>query len=379
MSPARATRPSGPHDRDAAVEAAQNACERFLVGHGPRRARDLLELIPDETEVDVYGVGGVVRELEEEVAALLGKPAALFLPSGTMAQQIALRVHGERRGRLSVAFHPACHLDSHEERGYQKLHGLFAIPVGSRHEPLSLAALSAVHEPVGTLVIELPQRDLGGTLPTWRELTAQVAWARARGAAVHLNGARLWESTTYYRRSPAQVAALFDTVYVSFYKGLGAITGCCVAGERDVIDEISTWRTRHGGQLYGLWPYAASARTALHRRLPRMPAYQRRAVALAGALRGVDGVEVLPEAVRSSMMHLRLHVSVEDLRARALAIAATEGVWTFARPFASEGPRTQRVELSVGDATMALTPSEVRDFVARLVTGPGRRPRARRA
>ena len=74
------------------------------------------------------------------------------------------------------------------------------------------------------MLLELPQRELGGTLPTWDELVAQVTWARERGAAVHLDGARLWEATPFYDqsydKSLANIAALFDTIYVSFYKGL---------------------------------------------------------------------------------------------------------------------------------------------------------------
>jgi threonine aldolase len=328
---------------------------------------DLLTLIPLDTEIDYYGVGGVVQELEARVAELLGKPAAIFLPSGTMAQQIVLRVHGERRGSKTIAFHPACHLDTHEERAYQRLHDLFAIPVGPRNEPLSVASLEQVHEPVGALLIELPQRDLGGVLPTWRELNAQVTWARERGAAVHLDGARLWESTPYYKRSPAEIAALFDSVYVSFYKGLGGISGCCVAGERDLIDEVSTWRTRHGGRLFGLWPYAASALSALERRLPLMAKYYRHAVAIGKVLHDLPGVEVLPYPVQSPMMHLRLNVGVKELRTRALAIAREDQIWTFARPFVSEGASWQRVEFTVGDATLNFPPEEVRTLVERLV------------
>ena len=375
--PRRRVAGSDPFARDVEMEAALAQCERFLNGHGPRRARDLLATIPDDTEVDYYGAGGVVADLEREVATLLGKPAAIFLPSGTMAQQIVLRIHAEARGRRSVAFHPACHLDSHEERGYQLLHGLFAIPVGPRYEPLTVTALERVHEPVGALVVELPQRDLGGVLPTWRELNAQVAWARERGAATHLDGARLWESTSYYRRSPAQIAALFDSVYVSFYKGLGGITGCCVAGERDLIDEVGTWRTRHGGRLFGLWPYAASARTVLATRLPLMGRYYRHARAIAAALEDLRGVEVVPASVQTSMMHLRLAVSVDELHSRALAIARTNRISTFPRVFVSDGARAQRVEFSVGDATLLFTPSEVRSLVERLVRdAPVRRARS---
>jgi len=353
--------------RDAEVEAIIETCTRFLPGHGYRPTSELLATIAADTKIDYYGLGGVVHDLEAEVAALLGKQAALFVPSGTMAQQATLRVYGDRRGRPTVVYHPACHLDSHEERGYQRLHGLFGVPVGPRHEPLSVSNLSQVKEPVAAL-IELPQRDLGGVLPTWDELLAQVAWARERGAAVHLDGARLWESTPYYKKSLAEIAVLFDSVYVSFYKGLGGIAGCCVAGEPDVIAEVSTWRTRHGGRLFALCPYAASAQTVLHARLPRMPKYYRHAVAIGKALRDLPGVEVLPNPVQTPMMHLRLSVGLDQLRTRAFEIAKADKIWTFSRPFVSEGPSLQRIEFPVGDATLEFHPREVRALVERLVS-----------
>ncbi|MHB8378673.1 MAG: threonine aldolase family protein [Acidimicrobiales bacterium] len=372
---ARTRRPRSPQSqepfsRDLEAESVMQSCEHFLGGHGPRTAAALLAMIPPDTEIDHYGVGGIVNELEAKVAELLAKPAALFLPSGTMAQQIVLRVLSERRGSKTVAFHPACHLDTHEERAYQQLHDLFGVPVGPRHQPLSVASLQRVHQPVGALLIELPQRDLGGALPTWSELSAQVNWARERGAAVHLDGARLWEATPYYKRSPAQVAALFDSVYVSFYKGLGGISGCCVAGEKDLIDDVSTWRTRHGGRLYGQWPYAAAAMTGLERRLPLMNRYYRHAVAIGKALHDIPGVEVLPYPVQSPMMHLRLDVGLKELRERALTIAREEKIWTFARPFVSEGASLQRIEFTVGDATLKFTPTHVSSLIELLVRGP---------
>lgn len=364
----------GPVSRDREMEALAETCSRFLVGHGPRRASSLLASVPDDAEVDYYGLGGAVEVLEREVASLLGKQAALFLPTGTMGQQAVLRVHADRRGSRSVAFHPMCHLDGWaEERGYQQLHALFGIPVGDPWSRLTLASLEAVRQPVAALLVELPQRGLGGTVPSWDELVGQVDWARRRGAAAHLDGARLWEASAFYAKSAgksiAEVAGLFDTVYVSFYKGLGALGGCCVAGDQDVVDELAVWRTRHGGRLFMMWPYAASASSMLRERLPRMPRYYRHALAIARALRKVPGVEVLPDPPQSPMMHLRLRVTVDELRARAVDVAKSEGIWTFPRPFVTEGPALQRCELAVGDATLELTPEEVRAVVERLA-GP---------
>src|SRR5438128_490806 len=98
----------------------------------------------------------------------------------------------------------------------------------------------------------------GPVRPDWDDLRAQTGWARDRGAAAHLDGARLWESAAGYGRPPAEIAALFDTVYVSFYKGLGALAGCCLAGPADILAEVREWRRRMGGTLFGLWPGAAS-------------------------------------------------------------------------------------------------------------------------
>jgi threonine aldolase len=257
--------------------ALRDRCTAFLAGHGPVTAAGLLAGIPADTATDRYGDGGVVAELEAEIAGLLGKPAAAFWPSGTMAQQSVLRVHADRRQRRTVIFHPMCHLDRHEEQAYQRLHGLTGRPAGDLNRLMTLEDLAAISEPPAALLIELPQRDLGGQQPAWADLRAQVAWAHDRGAAAHLDGARLWESAAGYSRPPAEIAALFDSVYVSFYKGIGALPGCCLAGPADIVAEAREWRRRMGGTLFGLWPNAASALSCLRRRLPLMPAYLRHA------------------------------------------------------------------------------------------------------
>src|SRR4029079_8440319 len=130
-----------------------------------------------------------------------------------------------------------------------------------------------------------PQRGIGGQLPSWDELVAIVGWARERGVALHLDGARLWEAAPFYRRSHKEIAGLFDSVYVSFYKGLGGIAGCVLAGPASFIAEARVWQRRHGGTVVHLFPYVLSARLALAERLGRMPAYVARAATLAERLR----------------------------------------------------------------------------------------------
>jgi threonine aldolase len=348
-------------------EALRAHCTRFLHGHGPIRPADLLATIPADTVPDRYGDGGVVSELEAEAAALLGKPAAVFVPSGTMAQQAVLRVHADRRQRRTIVFHPMCHLERHESQGYQRLHGLTGRPAGSPAQLLTLADLTPIAERPAALLIELPQRDLGGQQPDWADLTAQVGWARDRDAAVHLDGARIWESSAGYGRPPAEIAALFDTVYASFYKGLGGLAGCCVAGPADILAEVREWRHRMGGTLYGLWPLAASALTGLRRRLPLMPAYLDHARQIAAALAGLDGVQVVPDPPQVPMMHLLLSTTPERFAAAARALAADQGIWAWPAAVPTLDPAVQRIELSVGDATLGFAPDEVRDVLAALV------------
>ncbi len=349
--------------------ALRDRCTTFVHWHGRMTAAGLLATIPPDTALDRYGDGGVVAELEAEVSGLLGKPAAVFLPSGTMAQQCALRVHADRRQRRTVVFHPACHVYCNEGQAYQRLHGLIGRPAGERDLLLELGDLQADSEPVAALLLELPQRDLGGQQPPWDGLRAQVEWAAGQGAAVHLDGARLWESAAGYGRPPAELAALFDTVYVSFYKGLGALPGCCLAGPADIVAEVREWRQRMGGTLFGLWPAAASALSCLRRRLPLMPGYLSHARAIAAALRGVAGVRVVPDPPQVPMMHLLLGTTRDRYLAAARRLAAEHGIWTWPKPMATGDPGVQRVELAVGDATCALTPGEVRDIIATLAGG----------
>ena len=364
-----AAKRAAPRSRAASddLEKYRARCTRWLAGHGPRSAADLLATVPTDLGIDRYGEGAAVGQLEAEICKVLGKPAAVFMPSGTMAQQIALRIHADRRGPRAVGWHPTCHLEIHEDKAHQRLHGLVGVPVGNARRLMTLDDLRAVQEPLAAVLFELPQREIGGQLPPWRELREQVAFVRQSGAAVHLDGARLWESAPFYGKSPAQVAALFDTAYVSFYKGLGSLAGACLAGQPDVIQEARAWRKRHGGTLFGLWVHAGAALAALEERLPRMPRYVAHAQAIARALKGMPNLEVVPDPPQTPMMHLHLRVSEPAFRAAACRIAREEGVYTWPRSMPGPTPATRVVEFVVGDATLAFAPREVAALIARLV------------
>jgi threonine aldolase len=349
----------------------QADCDRALTGHGLRTPADMLReletLAPEELVADRYGDGGTVALLENEVRDVLGMPAAVFMPSGTMIQQIALRIHADRRHRNVVAFHPTCHIELHEDKAYQRLHGLIGRPIGNARELLALADLEAISEPLAAFVIELPQREIGGRLPAWEALVAQVSWARDQGAAVHLDGARLWECGPFYERPYSEIVGLFDTAYVSFYKGLGGPAGGMLLGQTDVIDEARLWRHRHGGTLFNLWPYAAADLAGFRLRLPRMSAYMEHAGAIADALSTIDGVEVVPYPPQTPMMHLYLRTTPDAVISGIRRMATEERLWTFGGSQPADVPGFRWVELSVGDATLAATPDEVTAAVRQLL------------
>jgi threonine aldolase len=342
-------------DRDP--EAIRRACTRFVAAWS----------VPSPPDRDRYGEGGAVERLERRVAELLGKETAAFLPSGTMAQQIALRIHCDRTGRRTVAFHPQAHLEVHEEKGYSHLHGLSARLVGERDRLITLEALDKIAEPVGALLLELPQRDLGGQLPAWDDLVEQVDWARARGTALHLDGARLWQCEPFYEKTFAEISALFDTVYVSLYKDLGGLAGCLLAGTEDVVAEARVWRVRHGGRLATAEPYALAGLRGLDEVLPRMPELVAKARELGGALAQVDGVRVVPDPPQVAMLHVYVAGDLERVREAALDIAE-ETSTLIAGGFAPTPlPTLQRTEIAVGTPTLEVPTTEIAELYGELV------------
>jgi threonine aldolase len=354
------------------VRAAVQGAERFLnAWHGGATARGrLLEVahaIDDEERLDRYGAGERIERLERRVAELLGKEAAVFMPSGTMAQPIALRIWAERRGTRTVAFHPTCHLEIHEEKGYERLHGLHARLVGDPNRLITLDDLQGIEEPVAALLLELPQREIGGLLPTWDDLCAQAAWAGERNVALHLDGARLWEAQPFYGRPHDEIVALFDSAYVSFYKGLGGMAGAALAGDGALVAEARIWQRRQGGNLVTLHPYVVAAETALDERLARMPVHAAHARAIAAALAEVDGLEVVPDPPQTPLFHLLLRGDRERLAEAALQTAEERKVFLFADPGSTTSPSWQKLEVMVGEVTLALEPAEVAELFAEVM------------
>lgn len=349
------------------------SCTRWLTNH-PRKRHTAQALLADLAAYtdpallpDIYGQGDLIGDFEKQVAELLGKPAGVFMPSGTLAQQIALRIHADRTHIPHVAFHPLCHLEIHEQKGYQLLHNLHGVLVGAPQRLMTLGDLKNIKEPLAALLLELPQREIGGQLPTWDELTAIASWARERNIVLHLDGARLWECQPFYQRSHAEIAGLFDTVYVSFYKILGGITGAMLLGPEDHIAEARIWQRRHGGNLVRMFPFVLSAKMGLETRLDRMAAYHAKAIEIAEVLAAFPEIEVMPNPPHTNMMHVFVRGEVDRLEEAALAIAQEQKIWLVNNFIPSQIPAYQKFELTVGDGALEFSTDEIKALFTTLL------------
>ena len=346
-------------------------CRRVLSGHRPRSGRAWFEALAAAPEAapmpDEYGEGEAVQALENKVAELLGKPAAVFMPKGIIAQQAALRVWTERSGRRIVALHPKSHIAVDERDALERLHRLALTRLGQDFAPFGAAELAGAAEHFGAVTIELPLRRAGFKLPSWAELVAVSDWCREHAVPLHIDGARLWEAQPFYGRPLAEIAGLADSVYVSFYKGLGGLAGCALAGPARFIAEARVWQGRHGGFLPCSLAEIVSAHAGLRHHLPRMPLYVERARALAAALDKETEVRAVPLPPHTNAFQLYLPAGPQALEAAHLATAEESHQWLFNR-FAPTGrPDQTMVEVSLGEAAEDWTDDEVVAAVAALI------------
>ncbi|MER5477213.1 beta-eliminating lyase-related protein [Streptomyces sp. NPDC002734] len=324
---------------------------------------------------DVYG-NGVVEALEGRVAGLLGMEDAAFFPTGTMAQQVALRCWAGRTGNRAVALHPLAHPEVHERNAFGEVSGLRTLRLTDEPRLPTPQEIHDLGEPFGALMLELPLRDAGFVLPTWEELTATVAAARELDAVVHFDGARLWESTVHLGHSLEEIAGLADSVYVSFYKSLQGLSGAVLAGPASLVAEAKVWRHRYGGLAFQQFPAALSALVGLERELPRLPEYVAHAKVVAQALAeglaegGVPWSRVHPEPPHTHQFQVWLPHSREVLEDAALAQGEETGRMLFMSSWTAQGPGIAYHEMTVSSPGLDWDAEEVReaarDFARRL-------------
>ncbi|MFT6397288.1 MAG: threonine aldolase [Bradymonadia bacterium] len=289
--------------------------------------------------------------------------AARYMPSGCMAQPIALRIWAERSGLFETAFHATSHLEIHEERGYAALHGLTAHLLGDPHRPTLAVDLDGL-PPISSLLLELPAREIGGQLPTWEQLGELCSKARALGIRLHLDGARLWEAQAFYQRPFSEICALFDSVYVSFYKTIGALAGAMLLGPRDFIEEAIVWQRRQGGTVYSALANIVSAQIGLEEKLERMSAYRERAAQVASIWAEADRARVLPDTPQVNMFHLILDGPPADLLLARDRVAESHGIWLINS--LRDEDEGSRCEVMIGEAAMGISNDDLRAAIAAL-------------
>ncbi|MFD1737315.1 threonine aldolase family protein [Bacillus salitolerans] len=332
-----------------------------LVGHGPRNIQILQDAflnVDSGLESDMYGTGKVIENFQAKMAQYLGKEDAVFFPSGTMAQQIALRVWCDDRELQSVAYHPLSHLEIHEEDGLKKLHHIKTILLADKNRVIELDDVKSLQEDIACLLLELPQREIGGQLPTFETLKAISEYCRERGIKLHLDGARLYEILPYYKKTAIEVCELFDSVYVSFYKGIGGIAGAILAGEHSFVKNSKIWKRRYGGDLISLYPYIISANYYFDDRVNKMERYYEDAKELASYYNKCYGITTVPDIPMSNMFHVYLNFPKEKVEKVLINIYEATNIGLTGR-INELDEQSCYFEVSIGDQYSTINKTEI--------------------
>ncbi len=349
---------------------AADADERLVrlsgdgLGLNPTQYSRLLLRLSEENGIapDLYSLGGIVEQLEAEFARVLGKEQAIFLPTGTLANHLAVRALAGGPSRVIVQ--EESHLHQDEGDCAQTLSGLTLMPLAPGRatftaedvqQVLDLTKGARVVPRVSVISIETPVRRKQGERFDPIELQKILTLARRDGIKLHLDGARLFLQAAYTGQSLADSARPFDTVYVSLYKYFNAASGAILAGPRDLLDGMYHVRRMFGGGLSSVWPFAA---VALHY-LSGFGDRFRRAVGVAEDLihnlREYDGFSVERIPLGTNLFRLRVRSRDPALFQQRLA---TKGVMLSA-------PQRDAFIVGVNETLNRTSASELTDAFVR--------------
>jgi threonine aldolase len=281
---------------------------------------------------DVFGDDPTVKALESQTAELLGKEAALFVPSGTMANQLAIRSHTEPGDEILVEAN--AHIYYYEGGGPVALSGVMCRCINGQRGIFTGADVEAAlrpadpHFPRTRLVcLENTHNRGGGKIWSIGQVQEVAAAARKHGLQLHLDGARLWNASVAAGIPERDYAAYFDTVSVCFSKGLGAPVGSALAGPKAFIERARRFRRMFGGGMRQAGIIAAGALFALANHRARLAEDHANAKALASGLAAVNGLEAAPAEVETNMVRFRVRALpaqqlVDRLRAQGVLLLA---------------------------------------------------------
>lgn len=288
-------------------------------------AKNLGEIAKEKgIKPDSYSNRGVVKELEEKMADALGKEAAVYMPTGTLANHIAIRKLAGQKTRVLVQAESHLYNDSGDMA--QVLSNLNLVPLGEGKTNFTLADVEKQMEEVndgrvttgiGAISIESPVRRTNNEVFDFDEMQKISKYAKAHGIGMHLDGARLFNAPAHTGKSVLQYAELFDTVYISLYKDFNAASGAVLAGSKTFCEGLYHTRRMFGGSQPNAWPFAAVALEYVDSFPLDYVAALEKTKALFGALKDyyrleeiANGTNVMklhvvsgnPEAIRSQLM-----------------------------------------------------------------------------
>ncbi len=236
------------------------------LGLDPREYSALLQQAATggDLQADNYSNGGLIAQLEQKFARLLGKEAAMFVPTGTLANHLAVRKLAGSDRRVLVKAESHLYNDSGDCA--QTLSGLNLVPLAEGRSTIKLeeikgwverSARGRVEMKVGAISIETPVRRKDHGMVGFGELERVCSYAREQGIRLHLDGARLFNLPYHSGKSVREYSALFDSVYVSLWKHFNGASGAILAGDAGFIDGLLHTRRMFGGSLPHAWPQVA--------------------------------------------------------------------------------------------------------------------------
>jgi threonine aldolase len=256
---------------------------------------------------DVFGEDPTVNTLQEKVAAMLGKEAALFVPSGVMANQLAIKVHTQPGDEIIVE--SGSHIFNYETAAPSVISQVQIATIAGKRGVLRVEDLlpairsSAYYLPRTSLIcLENTHNKAGGTIYPLEEIQRISRFARERGIALHLDGARIWNASVATGIPPAEYAMHFDTVSVCFSKGLGAPVGSALAGSSAMIEKARRYRKILGGGMRQAGIIAAGALYALEHNIGRLQEDHEKAKVFAAEVATLRGCEVDRESVQTNIV-----------------------------------------------------------------------------
>ncbi|HZI15068.1 MAG TPA: GntG family PLP-dependent aldolase [Myxococcus sp.] len=319
-----------------------------------------------EAEVgdDIYGEDPTARRLEERIAEVLGLPAALFVPTGTQANQIAIGLHCRLGDEVLAEAHS--HIFHYESGGVSGLWGVQPGPLAGERglltpEQVTGAVRTDFISPRSRLLsLENTHNRGGGKVWPLERFRAVVEAGREAGLAVHLDGARLFNAAVAAGTPVSAWASLTDTTAVCFSKGLGAPVGSAIAGSKELIQEARRLRKRLGGAMRQVGIIAAGALHALEHHVERLAEDHAHARRLAAGLAEMPGVKVDPAQVETNMIVADFPLPVQEM----LAKLAAHGVLCGS---SGAGPRSVRLVTHLDVSAADIDEALVR--IRRVVTG----------